>query len=135
VIFAAVMALKAYSNFQQSALFSRALIAFAAMSNDEGWDREREKTGVPSKNDIPTWYRRPWSEKMVICLSYPALPIRKRMSALMKSWRSTQMEKPRSLPDMIAVCDIITQEKKTENNEICDPKEVGIGIERKRSGG
>jgi hypothetical protein len=111
VIFAAVMALKAYSNFQQSALFSRALIAFAAMSNDEGWDREREKTGVPSKNDIPTWYRRPWSEKMVICLSYPALP------------------------DMIAVCDIITQEKKTENNEICDPKEVGIGIERKRSGG
>lgn len=65
VMFAEVMALKAYSGGR----------GFLVSGHDRG-DVERQSAkgrsrvfdGESSKY-VPTWYKRPWSEKMVICLS------------------------------------------------------------------
>ena len=41
----------------------------------------------------PTWYNLPWSEKIVMCLSYPALPktenvIRSLLLMVLESWNT-----------------------------------------------
>lgn len=60
VMFAEVMALKAYSG-------GRGFLV-SGHNRGDAKGRSRAFDGESSKY-VPTWYKRPWSEKIVICLS------------------------------------------------------------------
>lgn len=62
VMFAEVIALKAYSGGRLVSGYDDGNAEQSASDHD--WEFEWEGSYY-----VPTWYKRPWSEKIVICLS------------------------------------------------------------------
>lgn len=79
-MFAAVIALKAYSVTHKRDQFRRhfTISTSSCHSNCSAQaTMEMFEAGKPRvvEPGVPTWYNLPWSEKIVMCLSKPALPV------------------------------------------------------------
>lgn len=76
------------------------------MVRDRGTSRVVGKRGGDKESregHLPTWYRRPESEKMVMCLSY-ALPARGDCQSIDEVMEAGSVKRVRGIsPDMIAV--------------------------------
>ena len=55
---------------------------------------------------VPTWYNLPWSEKIVICLSYPALPVFE--VSVTAVHRAVEARNEVALPDILRCWDAVT---------------------------